>query len=154
MLKLINTENRYYREIINIYYNWWGKKQNKTYSDIDKFYKSTLSLNSLPKIYALIINDTLIGMYELNEKDNIDNEPFTPYLANVYIKEEYRKQNYSTLLIEDAKEKTSKLGYQTLYLHTHHENYYEKYGFKFLKEVKTPLGNKRIYEYPLKKVKD
>lgn len=149
-VKQINSKNRYYEEIINIYYNWWGKEKNKTLKDINDIYSDTLEKESLPNLYALIINDTLIGTYELNEKDGIDNEKYTPYLANVYIKEQYRHQNYSKLLIEDAKKRAKSLNYDTLYLHSRIENYYEKYNFKFLKEVKTPLGQKRIYKYNLK----
>lgn len=150
LINQINKSDRYFLEIINIYYKWWSNIQNKKYSDIYEKYITSLTSSLLPKIYALIINDTLIGTYSLEEKDNIDNEPYTPYLANVYIKEKYRHQGYSKLLIEDAKEKAILLGYKDLYLHTKINNYYEKFGFKFLKEVNTPYGNKRIYICHLK----
>ena len=142
----ITNENRYFKEFINHCYQWFGEEKNLTYEDIKKDYQEIFN-NKLPKIRVLTINDTLIGFYEINEKDGIDNEEYTPYLATVYVKEEYRKKGYSTILINDAIEYVKELGYKDLYLHSRIENYYEKYGFEFLKEVKTKLGNKRIYKY-------
>ncbi len=147
----INTKNRYYQEIINIYYNWWGKDiKHKSLKEIDSSYGENLNKDTLPSIYALIINDTLIGTYEINEKDDIESETFTPYVANIYVKEKYRNNGYSKILINDAIEKTKSLGFTKLYLHSHHENFYEKYGFKLKKEVNTKYGKKRIYELKIK----
>ncbi len=147
----INNKNRYYYEIINIYYNWWGKDiKKKTLNEIDDSYKDTLSQDFLPNIYALIINDTLIGTYEINKNDDIEKEKYTPYLANIYIKERYRGYGYSKILVSDAIEKIKKMGYDRLYLHSHHQNYYEKFGFKLKKEVETKYGLKRIYELKIK----
>lgn len=90
-------------------------------------------------------------MYELNEKDNIDEQNYTPYLANVFIKESYRNNNYSKLLIEDAIKRVEKMGYNKLYLHTKLENFYEKYNFQYLEEVKTKYGPKRIFVLHIKR---
>lgn len=149
-LKTINKTNRYFFEIINNYYNWWGKEKDQSLKEIHDFYVNIIENDDLPVIRALIINDTLIGFYELNAKDGIDEEKYTPYLANVFVKEQYRKQGYSTYLINDAIELAKNMGYEELYLHSRIENYYEKYGFKFLKEVNTKLGKKRIYVYKIK----
>lgn len=147
----INTKNRYYQEIINIYYNWWGKYiKKKTLKEIDNSYGENLTKDSLPNLYALIINDTLIGTYEINEKDDIENEKFTPYVANIFVKEKYRGNGYGKILINDAIKKTKQLGYDKLYLHSHHENFYEKYGFRLIKKVETQYGQKRIYELKIK----
>ena len=142
----ITEENRYFNEFINHCYNWFGEEKSLSYEDIQKKYLDTLK-DDLPKIRVLTINDTLIGFYEINEKDGIDTEEYTPYLATVYVKEEYRKKGYSTILINDAIKYAQELGYKDLYLHSRIKNYYEKYGFEFLKEVKTPLGNKRVYKH-------
>ena len=140
----ITKENRYFKEYVNLCYKWFGAQKNLSIEDI----KAKYSFNDkLPIIRVLIINDTLIGFYEINENDSIPNEDFTPYLANVYVREEYRKQGFSTILINDSIKFTKELGYKTLYLHSRIENYYEKYGFKFIKETKTNYGNKRIFEY-------
>ena len=146
-MKIINIkeEDKYFKEIINIYYEWFGK-DNYTFEEFYNKYKEVLSSEKIPSLYALIINDTLIGMYELNEKDGIDSKKYTPYLASVFIKENYRKNNYSELLINDAIKRASSYGYKKLYLHSRIENYYEKFGFNLIEEVKINNQIKRIYE--------
>ena len=143
-IKTITKNNRYFKEFINFCYKWFGEEKSLSVEEIRKNYPLD---DNLPKIRVLIINDTLIGFYEINEKDNIDDEEYTPYLATVYVREEYRKRGYSTILINDAIKYAESLGYKDLYLHSRIENYYEKYGFEFLKEVKTKYGNKRIFKY-------
>ena len=145
IIKITKT-NRYYKEIINIYYKWWLNTKKMSLNDINNLFKDTLDNNELPHIYALIINDTLIGTYQINKKDDIDEKEYEPYLADVYIKEEYRGRGLSKTLIQDAITKAKELGYKTLYLHSSLKNYYEKFGFTFLEEVPTKYGNKRIYK--------
>ena len=147
----IDHDNRYFREIYIIYKNWL--KESSYEIDEKAFlneYLTSFSEDKLPNIYALIINDTLIGMYELSTKDFIDNEKYTPYLSRVFIKEEYRNKGYGAMLIEHAISTAKSLEFKKLYLHSHHENLYEKFGFKFLKEVETKYGKKRVYELNLK----
>ena len=140
----ITKGTRYFDEFINLTYHW-GDRFN-TYEEFRKEYQDNID-NDLPKLRALIINDTVIGLYEINEKDGIDNADYAPYLANVYVREEYRKRGFGTLLIEDSIKYTKELGYETLYLHSRLENYYEKYGFKLIDVVKTDHGDKRIFKY-------
>ena len=133
----INKEDSLFKEIVDIYFEWWGYK----YFDNDSFYdyyKSVLEDKDLPRLYALLDNNSLVGMYELNDHDRI-NVSESPFLSNVFVKEEYRGNGYSRLLINDAIKEAKDLGYETLYLRSHHENYYEKFGFVLLKEVETNI---------------
>ena len=147
----IDHDNRYFREIFIIYKNWL---KDSSYEIDEKEYLNeylnSFNEDKLPNIYAMIINDTLIGMYELSAKDFVEEEKYTPYLARVYVKEQYRGLGYGKELINHSINTAKSLDYKKLYLHTHHNNLYEKYGFKFLKEVKTKYGSKRIYELDLK----
>ncbi len=141
----ITQENRYLKEILHHYYNWWGEELKKSFSEIHRYYTKSLKEETLPTIRALILNDTLIGMYEIDTKNNIEECSYEPYLANVYIKEEYRGQGFSKYLIEDAIFYARKNKIDTLYLHSRIENLYERYGFQMIKQVKTKYGKKRIF---------
>lgn len=147
----IDHDNRYFREIYIIYKNWLKESSYEiNEKEYLNEYLNSFNEDTLPNIYAMIINDTLIGMYELSVKDFIDEEKYTPYLSRVYVKEQYRGLGYGKELINHSISTAKSLNYKKLYLHTHHNNLYEKYGFKFLKEVKTKYGSKRIYELDLK----
>lgn len=145
----INSENRYYKECINILYNWWKEIKNISYDDLYNSYLPSLENDDLPNLYALIINDTLIAVYEINEKDDIDSLPYTPYIASIFIKEEYRGRGYLKVILEDAFIKVKTMNYQKVYIHSSHENLYEKYGFKYIKTVDSKYGKKRIFEKEL-----
>ena len=138
----IKDDGPLFKEIVDIYYEWWGHKYYNL-EDFYDFYKNVLENKELPRLYALL-DDELIGMYELNDHDRIDVEE-CPFLSNVFVKEEYRGNGYSKLLINDAIKEAKELGFNKLYLRSHHENYYEKFGFKLIKEVETSIGRKRIF---------
>ncbi len=146
---IINTENRYYKQMINTFYNWWKDIKKISYEEIYNQYLPTLNKEELPNLYGIIINDTLIAMYEINEKDGIDDEPYEPYIASIYVMEEYRHQGYLNIIMEDACNKIKEMGYKKAYLHSKHENLYERYGFKMFKEVTTKQGKKRLFEKEL-----
>lgn len=141
-MKIVKLEKDsiYFAEVLNIFYSWWGVIKNKSLSEIRNDYDSYGESN-LPVIYILLDNDNLIGMYEINEYDDVYTS-LTPFLANVYIKEEYRGNGYSKKLIEDAKSR-----YDVLYLHSRINNYYEKFGFIYLGEFASKYGMKRVYKY-------
>ena len=145
----LNSENRYYKECMNILYNWWKDIKNISYNELYKNYLESLKTDNLPNLYALIINDTLIAVYEINEKDDIDNAPYTPYIASIFIKEEYRGRGYLKLILEDAFSKVKGMNYDKVYVHSSHEGLYEKYGFHFIKKVDSKYGKKRIFEKEL-----
>ena len=146
----IDKDSRYLKEIINILYKWWGEKYEFSYKEMETLYKTYIADEKIPNLYALIINETLVGMYEINEKDKIDVRDYCPYLANVFVKEEYRGLGYSKYLINDAIKRTKELGYKKLYLHTKHDSLYQRYGFEFLEKVKIKYGEKKIYVLEIK----
>ena len=97
----IDHDNRYFREIYIIYKKWLKESSYEiNEKEFLNEYLNSFNEDTLPNIYALIINDTLIGMYELSAKDFIDEEKYTPYLSRVYVKEQYRGLGYGKELIE------------------------------------------------------
>ena len=76
-------------------------------------------------------DDELVGFYQIKEHDN-DNTSFSPWLANVYIIPSKRKLGYSKKLLESIPTILKDLGYDTLYLHTKLNDYYDKFGWKKL----------------------
>ncbi len=140
----VDIDSKYYQEILEIFYNWWGKKKGLTLSDIDKIYRHSQD-NFKPVIYGLIIRDELVGVIELNERDGIIDKDYQPYIANVFVKEEYRGLGYSRILINDIVEVVKEMGFKDVYLHSKHENYYEKFGFQYIGLGMSKHGPKRIF---------
>ena len=145
----INNNNRYFRESVKLLYEWWKDIKHISYDEVYTQLLDDLKEDSLPNLYALVINDTLIAIYEINEKDDVDEAPYTPYIASIFVKEEFRGNGYMKMIMSDAFSKIKGMGYDKAYLHSSHEGLYEKFGFTHIDDVDTKYGKKRIFEKEL-----
>ncbi len=134
---LINNQDKIYiKEINNILKSWLNTDKN-------------FDIKDAIATIILLKNQELIGFYQILAHDN-DNTFYTPWLANVFIKEEYRNQGYGRILISSIPKYLKNLNITTLYLHTRHENLYEKFGWQKLEPLDLGDGIKRNI-YTLKK---
>lgn len=132
MLNILNDINSpYINEINEILLRWINIK---TIGNI----KYGIINNTFPITIILLLNNKLIGFYQILEHDN-DQSSYTPWIANVYIKEKYRGLGYGRKLIESIPKFMENLHIKTIYLHTRHINLYEKFGF--IKQQELDLGD-------------
>lgn len=139
---LKNINSSYIKEISN-------NLKPLIHRDITNAIINGISNNTYPITIILLKNQELIGFYQITSHDN-DNTFYTPWLANVFIKEEYRNQGYGRILISSIPKYLKNLNITTLYLHTRHENLYEKFGWQKIKPLDLGDGIKRNI-YTLKK---
>lgn len=133
MLNILNDINSpYINEINEILLRWINIKT------IDNINNGIIN-NTYPITIILLKDNELIGFYQIVEHDN-DNTSYTPWIANVYVLEEYRGLGYGRVLIESIPYFMKKLNIKTIYLHTRHINLYEKFGFEKYQEL--VLGDK------------
>lgn len=96
--------------------------------------KNGIINNTYPITIILLKDNKLIGFYQIVEHDN-DNTSYTPWIANVYVLEEYRGLGYGGVLIESIPDFMKELNIKTIYLHTRQINLYEKFGFEKYQEL-------------------
>ncbi len=93
------------------------------------------SLNSrnrekLPITYIGIYESECIATISIFTNDLKEREDLSPWLAALYVSEQYRKKGYAKGLIEYVVNKTYQLGYKKLYLRTETASeYYKKLGW-------------------------
>ena len=117
--------------------------------DITNAIINGISNNTYPITIILLKDKELIGFYQIVNHDN-DNTSYTPWIANVFIKKECRHQGYGKILIESIPKYMNILDINTVYLHTRHQNLYEKFGWELLQPLDLHDGIKRNI-YKLKK---
>jgi len=104
----------------------------------------------LPQWYLLMENDSIIGCTGLITNDFISRMDLYPWVCAVFIDQNYRGNNYASLLLEKAKKDTIEAGFDALYLATDHIGYYEKFGYKYIGIGYHPWDEEsRIYELSL-----
>ena len=80
------------------------------------------------------------------ENDFHDRPDLTPNLCALYVEPEHRMKGLARRLLDFARDDMSKMGFDTLYLVTDHEDFYEKCGWEFftmVNDVETVL--ERMY---------
>lgn len=137
----IKDKPEYIREVAELTQKEWGIEINneefekKINRKIEKI-KSNLDKNSYCKL-ILLDGKNLIGFISIFPEDGDERKDLTPWYATMFVKEQYRGKGYSKILNDAIIKEAKKRGFRKLYLKSVLENYYEKFGAKFM-EI---LGN-------------
>ena len=116
-------------------YNWWGIEENYSYEDVKCYMQHSFNDKKLPQTYGIFLDNEIIGMYQFTNRDLFLRPDIYPWLANLYIDEKYRNKGYGKKIILSVKNNAIKnLSCNEIYLYTHHEGLYEKYGWELLSE--------------------
>lgn len=81
----------------------------------------------------LVDNNNLIGFISIFPFDSNLEKDLTPWYSTMYVKKEYRGKGYSKILNDAILSEAKNRGINTLYLKTTLNNYYEKFGAKYIK---------------------
>lgn len=136
----IKEHEEFIKEIAILTQKEWGNK-NLTSKEFDakvekKIEKIKSAMND--KNYCkliLLFKKELVGFISIFPHDSDEREELTPWYATMYVKEEYRGMGYSKLLNEAILSEAKKRNIEKLYLKTDLENYYEKFGAKYIETL-------------------
>lgn len=137
-------KQQYIEEFVMICHNEWGTpwKDEEKESKLQKKIKATLDrLVDWPTL-IMLDNNKLVGFVSLFKYD-LEETNLTPWYATLYVKPEYRGMNTSKMLTEEIIKCANSKHFEKLYLKTTLINFYEKFGFKYLKTL--PNGEKLYY---------
>lgn len=150
MLKIFNLKNKpqYIKEIATLTQKEWGEKNLST-NDFNSKIKTKISQIKSnfknPQYCKLILLDDkkLIGFISIFPTDGEERQDLSPWYATMYVKEEYRGKGYSKILNTAILAEGRKRNFSKLYLKSNLENYYEKFGAKYMEDLKN--GEKLYY---------
>ena len=141
----IKNNDKYLDEYIELCSVEWGSPKTREQMQLyiegkkEKIYKE----DKVISVLGLIEKNVLIGFISLFKYDGDKRKDLTPWYATMYIKKEYRGLGYSKLLNNAILNKARLLGYNVVYLKTDLENYYEKFGAKYIEMLNN--GEKLYY---------
>lgn len=154
IIKLESNDNYIFEKICLWYYNWLGIRNEESLEEIKCTFSHSLNKDKLPQTYVALIDGEPAGMYQLSMFDDLNSRPdIYPWLINVYVDEKFRGKNVCRELMNTVYDNAKKANLKELYLYTKHIGLYEKFGWKFIEEVKTfkndsPL--ERLYKLEIK----
>ena len=145
----VKKSPEYTNEAIKYFQSKWASENSMNVYD-DCIRNCITTSNPLPQWYLLVENSKVIGCAGLITNDFISRMDLYPWVCALYIDEDFRGNEYGSLLLEQAKQDAKESGFSNLYLCTDHIGYYEKYGFKYIGIGYHPWGDSsRIYSITL-----
>ena len=150
MLKIYNLKEKpkYIKEISILTQKEWGEKNLspkefnlRVKKKISKI-KSNLKKFNYCKL-ILLEDNNLIGFISIFPNDGEGKQELSPWYATMYVKEDYRGKGYSKILNDAIIAESRKRNFKKLYLKSDLENYYEKFGAKYIETLKN--GEKLFY---------
>lgn len=101
--------------------------------------------------FAAIVNGQIVGMASIMKTDYYPLPEIYPWISSVFVTEDYRGNRISEKLIDFANEYAKECGFARTYIPSEHIGLYEKFGYRYLKDI-TNYGNgtDRLYYKELK----
>lgn len=94
----------------------------------------------MPQWYALAQGDRIVAGCGLIANDFVSRMDLTPWLAALYVVEDFRSAGLGGRLVRHCLAEAGRLGYDALYLCTDHVGYYERFGFEQIATGYHPWG--------------
>lgn len=138
----LKDKPEYIKEIARLTQLEWGSKANSAKEFEDKVNKkiSKIKSNFDNEYYCkliLIDDKQLIGFISIFQFDGEERKDLYPWYATMYVKKEHRGKGYSKILNDAILREARKRNFKNLYLKTKLENYYEKFGAKYVEKLKS-----------------
>lgn len=101
--------------------------------------------------FAAIVNGKIAGMASIMKTDYYPLPEIYPWVSCVFVSEEYRGCRISEKLIDFANEYAKENGFDRTYIPSEHIGLYEKYGYRYLKDIVNYSNEKdRLYVKEIK----
>lgn len=86
-------------------------------------------------VFAAVDGGRIVGMATLMMTDYYPLPDIFPYVSCIFVTEEYRGQRISGVLIDFANSYAKKQGHDKTYIPTDHAGLYEKYGYRYVRDI-------------------
>ncbi len=130
-----------YKEWIPTIAKWFYDEWGHMYPELD-VHKIILRLhtrtnvNKIPLALVALENRAVIGTASLKKFDMDTRMQYSPWLASVYVSEEWRGKGIGTSLVRAMEDKAKEIGIKILYLYTPDaQDFYAKLGWRELEST-------------------
>lgn len=86
-------------------------------------------------VFAATDGGTVIGMVTLLQTDYYPLPEIYPWISTLFVTESHRGRRIGQMLIDHASEYAKALGFAQTYIPSVHTGLYEKYGYRYLRDI-------------------
>lgn len=102
-------------------------------------------------VFVAIADGQIVGMTTVMKTDYYPLPEIFPWISSVFVSEDYRGHRISEKLIDFANAYAKANGFDRTYIPSEHIGLYEKYGYRYLKDIVNYVnGTDRLYVKELK----
>ncbi|MCA1065869.1 GNAT family N-acetyltransferase [Rossellomorea sp. AcN35-11] len=150
----VDKNSSRFEEAVKAFWGQWGSEESYTFY-YDCMYHSCHTEEDLPRFFIALHDEEIIGTYALLRNDLNSRQDLYPWFACLYVDPDHRGKGLGANLLEHGLERAYEKGYQSLYLATDLEGYYEKYGWAFSTEAIGLDGNAmKVYQKQTKRLNE
>ncbi|OXS63729.1 GNAT family N-acetyltransferase [Rossellomorea vietnamensis] len=124
----LHKDSSMFEQAVNVFWGQWGNEDNYRFYH-DCMFHSCGTEADLPRFYIVVREGDIIGTYALLRNDLNSRQDLFPWFACLYVHPDQRGEGLGSTLLDHALREAHKKGYDSLYLTTDLEGYYEKYGW-------------------------
>ncbi len=131
-MKIINLSDRpeFKEQVTDWLWQAFGSENSRDF--FASVVQSSLSGADLPQTYIALAGETLAGTVGLWRCDLISRQDLTPWLAALYVDEEFRSQGLGQQLQAFVLEQSRRSGFREVYLYAEFTGYYERFGWQYI----------------------
>ena len=97
-------------------------------------------------MFVALLDGKIVGMASLLKTDYYPLPDITPWVSSIFVTESCRGHRISGMLIDFANDYAKQLGFTRTYIPSEHTGLYEKYGYRYLRDiVNYGGGTDRLY---------
>ena len=86
-------------------------------------------------MFVAVADGQIVGMASIMKTDYYPLPEIYPWISSVFVTESYRGHRISEKLIDFANDYAKENGFKRTYIPTAHIGLYEKYGYRYLKDI-------------------
>jgi len=125
------------RTVVDWVYNeWWKYRKGCSFREVLKIYSGFLNDNSLPIALIALQGSKPVGSALICEFDPDIKIKVSPWLEELFVKEDYRGKGIGRELVKHIEQIASGFGYKQLFLSTHVDRYYENMGWVKVRKLR------------------
>jgi len=135
-IQAITNKHKLFNQVKDFAFNCSWRVGKEIAQKFDK-----LNFDEFERIIIATNNSEICGFCTVVKKDCIPNIPYSPYISDLFVAENYRGNRLSQKLIEFSLKYLKSKGFNKVYIISDHVNLYEKYGFIIIDKQKAPWGS-------------